>query len=450
VRWLLIKDLQILKRSPLLVALLIIYPIAIALMIGFALSSPPGKPKVAFYSGVAPGKGKIGFGSQQINISKYANQLFQSIQPIKVNSPQQAIAKVQDGEAEAAVIVPPDIVAQIQDLITQGAGNPTVQVVLNSRNPVERDFVNQAISTRVSEVEQAVSKQVLSVAVSDLGLVLNGGTIQILGANVSLLGLRNASAILRGSIAALPPGSPVRMALRQVLNFANLASEGLGFASPVLGSIGNPLTVQTTELSGKTTPTASYAAAIAIVVSLMFLTLLLAAGMLAIERSENAYSRLVRGLVSPGGLLSEKVLLSAGCAATVTLLMAAFVSLFVHLSWARFPLWLVALVLGGVAFGALGVVIGAVAREVSVASLMALLLSLPIAFVALVPSSAVSGALASVLNVIAFLFPFKAALQAAGNAFSGSSPGIGWPLVHLFGLAVAFAAVARVAMRRFV
>jgi len=47
-RWLFIKDLQILRRSPLLVGLLIVYPIAIALMIGFALSSPPGKPKVAY------------------------------------------------------------------------------------------------------------------------------------------------------------------------------------------------------------------------------------------------------------------------------------------------------------------------------------------------------------------------------------------------------------------
>jgi ABC-2 type transport system permease protein len=51
-RWLLVKDLQILRRSPLLVGLLVVYPIAIALMIGFALSSPPGKPKVAFYDGV--------------------------------------------------------------------------------------------------------------------------------------------------------------------------------------------------------------------------------------------------------------------------------------------------------------------------------------------------------------------------------------------------------------
>src|SRR5438270_409316 len=141
-RWLLIKDLQILRRSPLLVGLLVIYPIALALMIGFALSSPPGKPKVAFYSAVAPGKGRISFGSQQINVSKYANQLFQSVQPIKVSSRDQAVALVRRGQASAAVIVPGDIVGQIQNLITQGVGNPTVEVILNSKDPLERQPVD--------------------------------------------------------------------------------------------------------------------------------------------------------------------------------------------------------------------------------------------------------------------------------------------------------------------
>ena len=448
-RWLLVKDLQILKRSPLLVGLLIVYPIAIALMIGFALSSPPGKPKVAFYSEVAPGKGKINFGNQQINISRYANELNQSIQPIKVHSRAQAIAKVRDGEALAALIVPGDIVSQIQDLVTQGVGTPTVELILNTKDPLERQLVDQAITTRLNEVDQAVSKQVLRVAVTDLQQVLNGGTIQFLGQNVALLGLKNSRAIVEGTIASLPKRSALRPALAQVVDFASLAIGGLDFAAPVLSSIGSPLTVERTELAGKTTPTDTYAVAIAVIVSLMFVTLLLAAGMLAIERSENAYSRLVRGLVSPGRLLSEKVILSAGCAATVTLVMAACVSLFVHLDWGRAELWVLALGLGGLAFGALGVAIGGLARDVSAASLLAFLLSLPIAFVALVPGDAVSGALKSVLDVIAFVFPFKAALQAASNAFTGAAPGIGWPLVHLAALTLVFAGLARLAVTRF-
>jgi ABC-2 type transport system permease protein len=298
-------------------------------------------------------------------------------------------------------------------------------------------------------VEQAISKQVLRVAVSDLQQVLNGGSVQILGQNVPLLGLRNARAIVQGTIATLPANSSLRPALKQVVSFADLAIGGLGFASPVLSSIGSPLTIKQVQLAGKTTPTASYAAAIAVIVSLMFVGVLLAAGLLALERSEHAYSRLVRGLITPGGLLSEKVLLAAGAAAAVTLLMSAFVSLFVHLQWVRFPLWLAALGLGGLAFGALGVAIGGLARDVSVASLMAFVVSLPIAFVALVPGDAVSGTLKSILDVVAFVFPFKAALQAAANAFSGTAPGIGWPLVHLAALTLAFGALARLAMRRF-
>jgi ABC-type transport system involved in cytochrome c biogenesis permease component len=448
-RWLLVKDLQILRRSPLLVGVLIVYPIAIALMIGFALSSPPGKPKVALLNEVAPGKGKIDLGSQQINVAGYASQLFQSIDPIKVHSREEAVAKVKDGEALAALIIPADITQQIQSLVSTGVGSPTVELILNTKDPIERQFVNQAISSRLNEVEQAVSKQVLRVAVTDLQQVLRGGTIQFLGQNFHLLGLRNARTIVQGTIASLPPGSPLRVALSQVSAFASLAIEGLGFASPVLGSIGTPLTVVQTELAGRTTPTDSYAAAIAVIVSLMIVTVLLAAGMLALERSENAYSRLMRGLVSPGRLLSEKIALSAGCAAVVSLLMAAFVSLFVHLEWGRFELWVLALAFGGVAFGALGVAIGGLSREVSTASLLAFLLSLPIAFVALVPADAVSGALKSVLDTVAFLFPFKAALQAANNAFSGTAPGILWPLVHLAVLTVVFALLARLALKRF-
>ncbi|HTP18164.1 MAG TPA: ABC transporter permease [Solirubrobacteraceae bacterium] len=448
-RWLLVKDLQILKRSPLLVGLLVVYPIAIALMIGFALSSPPGKPKVALLDEVPAGHGTVSLGNQQISVSKYANQLFQSIEPIKVSSRTEAIDKVKSGQAEAALIIPADIVSQINNLITQGTGNPTVELILNSKDPLERQFAQQAITARASQVEQAVSKQVLRVAVDDLGRVLSGGDLQFFGHNVPLLGLRNARTIVQGTIASLPKDSPLVPALRQVVNFANLAIDGLAFASPTLSSIGTPLTVHTTELSGKTTPTASYAAAIAVIVSLMFVGVLLAAALLALERSEHAYARLVRGLITPEGLLSEKITLAAASAAAVTLVMAALVSLFVHLDWGRFPLWLAALAFGGLAFAALGVAIGGLAREVSVASLMAFLLALPIAFVALVPADAVSGTVESILDAISFVFPFKAALQAVGNAFSGTAPGIGWPLVHLAVLTLVFGALARLALKRF-
>ena len=212
--------------------------------------------------------------------------------------------------------------------------------------------------------------------------------------------------------------------------------------------MGTPIKVDQTIVKGGHTPLDAFAVAIAVSISLMFVTLLLAAGVLALEREENAFLRLVRGLVSRTGLLVEKVSLAAVCAVAVSLLMLAGISLFVTLAWGRFPLWLLALALGALGFGAMGVAIGGITREVRAASLLAFMISLPIAFLALVPSGSVSEGLYQVIRVISALFPFKATLQAM-NAALNSSGGIAMPLIHLAILTLAFGVIARLSLRRF-
>ena len=54
-RWLLLKDLQILRRSPLQAVLLVAYPVLIAILVGFAISPDSSKPRVAFLNEVPPG-----------------------------------------------------------------------------------------------------------------------------------------------------------------------------------------------------------------------------------------------------------------------------------------------------------------------------------------------------------------------------------------------------------
>ena len=82
-----------------------------------------------------------------------------------------------------------------------GVGSPTVELILNSKDPLERQYVDQAIKSRLAEVETAVSKQVLRVAVSDLQQVLNGGSLNFLGQNFPLLGLRKSHDDRGGAIA---------------------------------------------------------------------------------------------------------------------------------------------------------------------------------------------------------------------------------------------------------
>jgi ABC-2 family transporter protein len=449
VRWLLIKDLQILRRSPVLVGTLVIYPLVIALLIGFAISSPPGKPKVAIYSAVKPGHGKVMLGNQQVNLSKYAGEFYKSVQPIHADTPAEAIADVRSGRALAALIIPPDIDRQIQSLISTGVGNPTIRIVVNDKNPLDRDLVQEAVQTRLDQVQSAVSKQVLNTVMGDLQKVLSGGKLSFLGRNVNLLGLKNTRSVVASAVASLGPHSHLTPALQQVVNFADIAISGLALASPEISGVGTPLTVKQTALTGKTTPTASYAIAIAIVFLVMFVALVLAAGTLALERAENAYRRLVRGLVSPLQLLTEKVLLAGLCGALLTLVMAALISIFVPLDWGRLELWVIALLAAGASFGALGVLVGAGARDVGIASLLAFLVSLPIAFIALVPHVSVAAGIGQLLSVISFLFPFAPALDAVSTGFTGSGPEIWLPLLHLVVEGVIYLALARIALRRF-
>ena len=81
VRWLLLKDLQILRRSPLLVALLVLYPLWSRCWSASRSSSGPSKPKVAFANLVPPGQAKISLGGQQLDATTYAAELFESGRP---------------------------------------------------------------------------------------------------------------------------------------------------------------------------------------------------------------------------------------------------------------------------------------------------------------------------------------------------------------------------------
>ena len=448
-RWLLLKDLQILRRSPLLVALLVIYPVVIAVLFGLALSGGPEKPRVAFANLVPPGESTFDVGGRTLDAADYADRLFASIDPIPVGSRAEAIEKVRSGEALGALVLPPDATERLRSTLSLGGGDrPTVEVYYNAEDPVKRRFVESTIEARLAEANAALSEAVLREAARYIDVIVRGGEVPLpLVGAVQVLGLERSQQIIDSITETLPRDSPDRAALEQVSRFADLAADNLDISQPILASIGSPVRVKQTVVEGSRTPLDAFAVAVAVTVSLMFVTLLLAAGLLALEREEQTFGRLVRGLVSRTSLLAEKVVLSAVCALAVTLLMLAGLAAFVDLDWSRVPAWLAALAGGALGFAAMGTAIGGLAREVRVASLLALLLSLPIVFLALVPSGSIDPLLYDVIDVVSGAFPFKPALRALDGAINGGELLV--PVIHLLGLAAAYFAVARLALRRF-
>jgi len=442
-RWLLIKDLQILRRSPLLVALLVLYPIVLAVLIGFALSRGPDKPKVAVLNQVPESGNVISLGGEEIDASQYSKQLFQAVDPVRVSSREEAMQKVRDGEVLAALIVPSDLTAKLQSAVEPG----TVEVFYNAEDPVKRQYVENTIEAQVRDANVALSRKFTEVAVGYIDLIVSGGNFSFLGRELDILGLIKSEALLRIAQADLPQDSVARAQVETVIRFARLARENLDLSDDVLGSVGEPIRVKATLVEGGSTPLSSFAAAVAVTVTLMFVTLLLASGMLALEREENAFRRLVRGLVSRTALLGEKVGLAAACSALLSLLMLIGLALFIELEWSRLPLWVAGIASGALAFAAMGVAIGAVTREVRAASLLAFMVSLPIAFLALVPSGSVSGGLYDVTRALSALFPFRPTLDAMDAALNDSGSMLG-PLLHLLVLTLGFGLIGRLAIRR--
>src|SRR5215208_6627632 len=205
-RWLLLKDLRILRRSPLLVALLVLYPIVIAVLIGFAISRGPDKPEVAFYNGVPSSENSIDLGGTEIDLSSQAGELFDAIDPVPVDSRAEAIRKVRDGDALGALIIPSDLTRKLQTGLEPG----TVEVFYNAEDPAKRRFVENTIKSQVQTANAALTKLVGREALRLLGLIQNGGQYSFLGRSFDVLGLERSEQILRRARRRLPPGSALR------------------------------------------------------------------------------------------------------------------------------------------------------------------------------------------------------------------------------------------------
>ena len=448
-RWLLVKDLQLLRRSPLVTGLLIVYPIVLAVLIGLAISRSPEKPRVAFLNQIPTGGG-LQLGTGGFSQDEARRQLCAKITCVDASSRAEVEQKVKDGDVLGGLILPADFISKLQAELSTNSSEPaTVDVILNNDDPLKAEVVNDRISSLLTQANLLLSRKISDVAGNYEQILANGGLFEIpfINQTVHILGLQKAEEILNRVEANLPPAKRAKVA--EVSDFARLARQNLALANSLLAAVRQPIAVNKDVIAGSVPPLDTFAVAVAAAITLLFVTVLLVSGSLALEREENTYTRLTRGLVSRTGLLVEKATLGTGAALAVTLLMLAAITPFESISWSRIYLIVPAILLAGAASSALGLAIGAAAKEVRASALLAFALALPVAFISLVPSGTVSKGLLDVIHVIAGAFPFRAAVDALSGALSASGPDLGMPLLHLALLTIGYLVIARLALRRF-
>ncbi len=191
-RWLLLKDLQILRRSPLIVGLLIAYPIVLGVLIGFALSTDNSKPRVAFLNEISDtAQFQVGSGNNTVDRDLARNELCSRVDCVDVSSREEAEQKVKDGDVIAALILPADLLDKLNSLATLNPQKPQVEVLVNQDDPVKASLVDDRIQALITEANLILARKISDEAANYLDLIVKGGTFSVpVVGDVDILGPR--------------------------------------------------------------------------------------------------------------------------------------------------------------------------------------------------------------------------------------------------------------------
>jgi hypothetical protein len=429
------KDVLILWRSPLLLGLLLAYPLLIALLVGLVAGYANAKPRVALVD--QDGLPRfVNVGGHRFDVDRTIRRVSKDVDLVRLGD-DEAQRELRSGKVVAVLTVPPGFVATLQGMVS----SPRLEV------QTARGIISSRVDEQVQALVYGLNRQLQTAYIgADLGyvgLILHGGHGAFLGREFTVLGLDGAELLLRSA-----SGAQARK-LREFIGDARLALARTGDA---LRATAHPIEIARVKGRGRTWALSADVQAYALGLTISFLALVLAAGSLAAERDENVVGRLARGLVTFGELVWAKVLLAAlvalGLGLGVSLLFGAIIEIGNVTGgepWGRVPLLAVGLLLAGAALGALGALIGSVSREARTASLVALLVVLPVVFLGLVPQEVVPAA-----GWISDGLPFVHAVRFFSAALYDASPW--WRLLRealwLCGLGVLFGFLGRVGARR--
>jgi ABC-type transport system involved in cytochrome c biogenesis permease component len=377
------KDLRLLLRSRGLIALLVGYPILVATLVAVALQGGERRPAIGFVN-LDTSNRTVKVGENRLGIEDYRVRLAREVDLLTF-SPPEARRALADGRVSAVLTLPEGFIRDLQS----GIRTPEVTVQSSTRSPIEAQSITRRLESSVYRFNQELSETYVNQTLELVRIVIEGGDIAVLSRSGTVLGLRNSETLVRSLQATLIAQGQRVIATRMdpLLHFVIEAGRNLDLANDAANAIRNPIKLTVTAAPVGREPLSSFGFAGALLVSLALLGVLLGAAGLAAEREENTLGRLRRGLVSLETLVGEKVTLAAIVSAAIGAVLLVAVALTTDLALGRWALWVPALLISGLAFGAFGALIGALARETRTALLAALMVALPLIFLGLFTQS---------------------------------------------------------------
>lgn len=378
------KDLRVLVRSRGLLAVLVGYPIVIALLLAIALSGGDRRPSIAFVNLDAASGRTVQVGDERLSVDDYATRLEDDVDLVRLD-PAQAEDALAAGRVSAVLTVPKGFIADLQS----GLKPPVLQLATNPRSPIEAQSIERNLEAAVFRLNQALATAYVAQVLNLVDLIQDGGTVGIFGRSGNLLGLAQSDTVLTQVQRQLRRDGRAGLAkrLEPLRDYIQGVGNNLELAKPAAQAIASPIKLEVREGPKGREPLSALGIAGALVVGIGLVGVLLAAALLSAEREDHVLSRLGRGLAGAGTIITQKAVLTALACAIVGFVLLGVVALTTSVAVGRWLLWLPALLLAGLASGAFGLLVGALARETRTALLAGLMIALPLAVISLIPGN---------------------------------------------------------------
>jgi ABC-2 type transport system permease protein len=441
IRLLLAKDLRVLARSRLVLVALVLYPLVVALIVGLVVRYAGDRPRIALVDedGLPA---VLEVGGQSFDVEAVLDRAAEDVELVRLDA-EEAERQLANGDVLGIVVIPSGFERSLRGMVRQP------EVTLRTTESGLATRIVEKVQALVYVVNRDLQQAYIDANLEYVDLLLSGGSGSFLGNDFDVIGLEEAARRLEALEASADPA--VRAEAEELRIFVEQARLALEATDESLRATANPIELVQEESGGRALLLSARVQAYALALTLGFVTLLVAAAAIAAERDENVFGRLTRGLVGRGQLVTGKVAFVALVGAAICFVLAVVFGLVVEIGdvaggepWARLPLVAVGLLVAGAAFGAIGVAIGAFARESRAATLVAFLVALPIVLLGLVPAGVVPAA-----GAVSAAFPFSHAVELLGATLADADPAgtVLRELGSLAGLAVAYGLLARLAVR---
>ena len=431
------KDLISLRRAPLVVILLACYPLLIAGLVGTVAGYANSRPRIAIVDlDHIPAKTKVAGHTYQIK--NLIDEVAKNVRISWMTKPEAAQA-LRTGEAVGVITIPKGFIAQLKSVVS----SPQVEFETSQGGISSR--VIQQMQALIYNLNRKLQDAYVKDAIGYISVIRNGGKADFLGSNYKVLGIKKARALLAGE-----KNNPDAA---KIVRFLDTAEGALRASEVSAKAVAQPIKLATETRNGRGWLLSAQMQAYALALTVSILALALGAAVTASERDENVACLLGRGLVSRLSLLAAKIALATIISLAVGSVILLAFGIIVDVGgiaggqpWQRVPLVLVGVTLFGAALGAIGTLIGALAREGRSATLGALLVALPIVLLGLIPREVAPPA-----GYVSDIFPFSHGERFFSSALYDLHPWatIGPEALWLLGLLVVWGALARLAQPRF-